>query len=486
MRSRALVAWVLSPAIGLAVGCVGAPEPPELPPAPEVSFLPADSGRPLRTARFTVRARGLDPADLLLFEGEVSDTRLARLAQGELPKTLESARVPLLGWSAQGDVLAQPLRELEPGAVYTLAGVRSGALARFRVSELTVPRLERLWPPPMPDLPAGGSVVLCGEELPSAPGIELDPGSMLAEVIRDFGWNLERPCLLVQFDATPLEGRTLVLPPEVDGVSIAPDPLVIGVRETALNFPVCDPNELELGPACATVEDDRIVLRNADQPLLYRFEAFTPGGDPLLEVAPASGAFVVRGLPADSSVQVQGRVIATDGAEASFAITVKTQALRARLVLNEVLANPNGPEPAAEWVELYNAGAVPVNVAGMQLRDAGGTVELPEGRIPAGGYALLVREDFAPSPLDIAPAPDTLLIRVPVLAKSGLTNAGEPLWLLDAGGELLSEFPAFAAPKGGISIARRRPDALASDTTAFGEHGAPGASPGAPNFLNAK
>src|SRR5690606_40695464 len=40
-------------------------------------------------------------------------------------------------------------------------------------------------------------------------------------------------------------------------------------------------------------------------------------------------------------------------------------------VLNEVLANPSGPEPQQEWVEILNAGNVAASLSGYRLKDSG-------------------------------------------------------------------------------------------------------------------
>src|SRR5690606_16286033 len=40
-------------------------------------------------------------------------------------------------------------------------------------------------------------------------------------------------------------------------------------------------------------------------------------------------------------------------------------------VLNEVLANPNGPEPQQEWVEIVNTGNRAGTLSGYRLKDSG-------------------------------------------------------------------------------------------------------------------
>lgn len=68
------------------------------------------------------------------------------------------------------------------------------------------------------------------------------------------------------------------------------------------------------------------------------------------------------------------------------AATPQTQVMR--LVINEFVADE--PTGANEWVEIYNAGNVTVNLDGWYLRDsrdnAGGTKELPAVSIGPGGF----------------------------------------------------------------------------------------------------
>jgi hypothetical protein len=46
---------------------------------------------------------------------------------------------------------------------------------------------------------------------------------------------------------------------------------------------------------------------------------------------------------------------------------------------------------------------------------------------------------------------------------------------------VVARFPALSAPHAGRSWARRWLDSADDEPAAFGEHGGPGASPGAPN-----
>ncbi len=178
----------------------------------------------------------------------------------------------------------------------------------------------------------------------------------------------------------------------------------------------------------------------------------------------------------------------TDGLlDAEFPLSVwqTGSGTQTHMNVNEVLANPVGPEPQQEWIEIVNTGAEPVDVGGFELHDGAGAVALPPALMRPGQYALIVREDYDEGlGWDVVPDADVLLLRVSVLGKSGLSNSGEPLWLQDAQGAVASRFPPLSASRQGESWARRSLEAPDDDTTSFAVHAPPGASPGAPNVLS--
>jgi hypothetical protein len=56
--------------------------------------------------------------------------------------------------------------------------------------------------------------------------------------------------------------------------------------------------------------------------------------------------------------------------------------------------------------------------------------------------------------------------------------------LRDPSGAIVSAFPALAATKSGVSMARRTPSSADEDPALFGPSAPPGASPGAPNVFD--
>jgi hypothetical protein len=102
-------------------------------------------------------------------------------------------------------------------------------------------------------------------------------------------------------------------------------------------------------------------------------------GDQCMAGACAGGA----SLPAGAAC---GEALACSGSSA--------ECLPARIVVNEVESNGGTP---GDWVELYNAGATPVDVSGWRFKDNDDThaYAIPSGTsLPAGGYFVLEEAAF--------------------------------------------------------------------------------------------
>jgi hypothetical protein len=270
---------------------------------------------------------------------------------------------------------------------------------------------------------------------------------------------------------------TVVPPASAGGVALDPAPLVIAPASD-VSPASCLGEELRFGPGCASVLDDRAIVRSAEAPLLWLVEG--PLG-PQLEVAAAGARFVVRGLTPGAQYGLDAWTYDLAGRRSAAHADFSAGEPRAHVVINEVLSNPAGAEPAQEWVELYNDGQMAVELAGATIEDAGGVTALGPHVLEAGAFVLVVGQDYDPaSDLDVAPAPGTPLLRVARVGQNGLSNSGERLVLRDAASTELSRFPALATTPG-RSMARRQPYSLDDDSNSFAEHGPPGASPGAAN-----
>jgi hypothetical protein len=214
-------------------------------------------------------------------------------------------------------------------------------------------------------------------------------------------------------------------------------------------------DELAFGPGCARVFDDRLAGRSPNAPALWSIQG--DGVDCIFATA-AGEPFVVAPLPASSTISLNIDTIDNGGEALRAIFSASTLPPMPHVILNEVLANPVGPEPAQEWVEIVNDGAAPAELAGYVLVDIGGETPLPAATLEPGRFALIVNETFVEDDgYDVAPAPSTQILRVPKLGQAGLANGGEPLLLRAPDGDVISRFPPGFKPKPGMSVSRRDP-----------------------------
>ena len=69
-------------------------------------------------------------------------------------------------------------------------------------------------------------------------------------------------------------------------------------------------------------------------------------------------------------------------------------AVRAEVLINEIMYHPSSENPAEEYVELYNSGVAPVALTGWQFTN-GVTFTFPNVSIAAGGYLVVAANQAA-------------------------------------------------------------------------------------------
>ena len=281
-------------------------------------------------------------------------------------------------------------------------------------------------------------------------------------------------------------GLPAVAPPVItlsDGSTVALEPTILwpGAGSAPQVSPVaCAPSESAVGPACGEPLDNRLILRPPEEPLLWTFEA-TEGA--LVRASQRSQRFTVPAGPVPGRYRFS--VLGPDGVLSSGEVWVALPPPRSHVVISEVLANPAGSEATEEWVELFNDSAMAAPLEGYLLEDGGGVSRLPSATMNPGGYALVVTEGYMGGQGgDPSPRVGTLLLRVPALGRSGLSNDGEPLTLREAEGGVISQFPAQKT-KNGISVARVPEGALDEELNAFVPSPNGRSTPGAPNRADA-
>jgi hypothetical protein len=470
-------AHLLLVALALFIGCG--------PPVPEsesndtssvtVRFEPAGDATQVSNVS-QIHIGGSSASALFLFQGTLSSYYLGKLKSQPLPDTLLARQVPVVSWRTDSDLVVAPLQVLSLGP-YSLAA-ETGLIAEFKVST-SLPVLTRLWPPAN-SAASPRFAIYCREATSNAnmPGNEplsLEPrrlSVLLGAGVDDAGTFGDR-CVHFSSD-TPLEAGEVLIPPPVVGAWAFAPALFSGSDPEPIAPLACRAEESAFGPGCVVAADDRVEARTPDAPLLW--VVHTDHGS-LVRVTQAGTELVVNGLAPGTTEHLWGVARDDTGAAHDFDLTLHTAPARERPILNEALADALGPEPQSEWVELFNDGTLAVDLARYSLQDGGGRTPLPHAVLAPKSYALLVREDYAPSGSDEPPAANAQLVRVPTLGKSGLSNSGERLALVDGAGQELSVLPALSG-KPGQSLARRAPTSPDDDPSSF-SFGTP--TPGAPN-----
>ncbi len=443
----------------------------------EPSFDP-DHARPISRIRIV----DADATDALLISGELSEYYIKKIRSGSPPKTLLERSVECTKWTEPGAFVMAPVAALDVGELYSVATPEHGLVGTLVVADGGPPLLERLFPKAA--TVSAPLAVYCGPDpLPidvDAPAVVLEPSATQLAVQRGvFGGVGFDECVTLRTEA-PLEPGAHAPPVELFGLQLDPTPWLVGTPPAATPSS-CGAGEIGFGPGCAVILDDRVLVRSIDSPALW---AITGELSPLLHAAGPSGRFSIRGLWPSTSYALDLRVVDLSASTSSTTFAFVTSASEPHIVINEVLANPAGAEPAQEWVELVNDGTAGVELEGYELGDSAGASVIPSHYLAPGEFVLLAREDFVRDDGTDVPVPaSTSVLALASLGKNGLSNAGERLELRTPTGNVISVFPASPKPKSGVSVARREPGDFDDDEAAFALHSDPGASPGAPNQL---
>ncbi len=451
---------------------------------------PAIEGRIAPIVRFRVGGLPKDSEpSLLVLEGVASDRNVRDLQQGNVSETLQKRVIDTMQWpTGPGRWEIATKLPLDLGQSYSIVESELGWVVRVDVMDRdSTPTLQRVWPPSdrggmravwCSSWPATGEVASSPQRLRMAPGVDgtMDVGAMAGMGASCVHW-------VADADSDADAGERVVVPPPMvqletgSWVRLDPIPIVLGEKEESW-VGTCSAGQQQAGPACALVLDDRAVI-SASEPWLVGLDLT---GEVRVGAVGPDAAWVVRSLPPSSEVRGQVRVVSVSGGLRDFDIVWMTTEPRARVVINEVMANPVGPEPQQEWVELYNDGALAVVLDGWRFEDAGGGVDLPDVTLGPGEYGLLVGEGYDGSSwVDAIPAEGTVFIPVSSVGTGGLSNAGEPLRLVGPDGSAVSSIPPRVSKHPGGSIVRVRPEAPDGEGS-FGVD-LQGGTPGAANRL---
>lgn len=142
------------------------------------------------------------------------------------------------------------------------------------------------------------------------------------------------------------------------------------------------------------------------------------------------------------------------GNRATLELEVPEVGATPRVRITEVLANPSGPEPAQEWIEVVNVDRIAIDLAGWRIADSAGEDELPATILGPGEAALIVGATYDPlEGSDPPPHPLAQILRLASpIGAGGLRNGGEVVRLLDSAGQSVSSFRGLDTGQGQSAI----------------------------------
>ena len=249
----------------------------------------------------------------------------------------------------------------------------------------------------------------------------------------------------------------------------------------------CGVDELTLDAGCALPSDSDITLRvHASEPVLFLLRW---RGPTKRAIAPrGSAAIALAGLVPDETTAARLFAIDAAGNESAFEMGLTTTPPLAAVSITEVRADPRGPEPRQEYIEVLNSGDSPIDLAGFAISDRAdslGDIIERSTILPPHARALLVADGFDPAhELDDPVPPGTMLVHVGTsLASGGLSNAGESVYLRDTEARRLSAAPSDPTPRAGVCLVRVSTDGRTGATEAFAYDAEAGCTPGMPDRL---
>lgn len=402
-------------------------------------------------------ATRLDSAEFVLVAGELTEVQLRYLKAGKLTRAVEERSIPFLSWEWEGGLVLAPSRPL-PAGIVSLARLETAWIHTLVVAVEPMRRVSRIFPPSDVECSLPSLVYCAQTQLSTSEQFQFYPDGPFG-VLRP----LEGACLHFEPGAEVSAWSGKLAPPSrvwfgQEAWALDPTPFAGSQREIlATAEPTCALDEHAIGPGCWQIQDDRIVERNAGDSRFWIIQLERVDGSKVGEeywVSEPGNVHELRGFEASTQYVVHGASVDLAGTITRFSSHFTTEMPRDHLVINEVLANPLGPEPGQEWIEIFNDGTSSADLSLYTIADSAGMVELPAWILPAGRFGLIVAEEYdLAEGSDPSPGLDCQLGRVSELGKNGLSNAGERLTLL-RGDVAVATSPSQPKPPAGKSLSR--------------------------------
>lgn len=445
-----------------------------------------------------------DPAHhLFLLRGAPDDATLLDLGSSSVRAATQQQKLALtyLPTQTASETRAQPDVNLNAGARYTLAWVEGGKVQRFAIQASGSPaagaslaqtlpaELDARVPPNLARalarfdgyLDAGqGAVVLrdaqgtlagCDEALVACESLGLPPGDCVELRPRAALAPLTTYTLAVREGLRDTIGATLPAAQRTFRTSAEPD-----TEAPRWSSMACARDERALAGVCVLAGESQVSVRGRSSEsgtALLSCEAeraatFSQGGEYALTLPlthPQDCALTLRDLADNEHTQL---------------LTLEPARGLPSVSIVEVRADPLGPEPSQEYVELLNFGDQAVSIENFTLTtdpESAGARIVNALVLSPGERILAVAPSFDAH--DTADGPLPAGVRLGQLDRAlSLRNDGSPLYLRDAEGRRVSAAPALAGESPGQCIVRIDADLRTGRERAFAPDPHAGCTPG--------
>ncbi|MCL2822707.1 MAG: lamin tail domain-containing protein [Polyangiaceae bacterium] len=344
---------------------------------------------------------------MVIIKGVATPRNITDLRKNAIGDALRKRIVESTVWlTEEGHWELAARQPLQLGEQYSVVSPDIGWSVNVRTMEHdTMPMLRRIWPP----VDEAGQYVAWCVSVPTNGLVrsERRDGRLAPGVPGEFGYGalggIGHDCVSWQ----AYSGGDVVVPNTVaqldNGTMARLDPSPIDLDGTSDNWQAsCANGEETVGPICVRVMDDRAVV-TANAQWLVGFQL--QNGSFATAVGPES-PWVARMFEPSTQVHAKVYLASVSGETRVMDVDWWTQSPIERVVINEVMARPIGPEPQQEWVELYNDGKVAVDLGGWRFEDARNSMDVSFVVLHPREYALFVGENYDPtSRVDTPPAP---------------------------------------------------------------------------------
>ncbi|HMA93857.1 MAG TPA: hypothetical protein VKP30_14300, partial [Polyangiaceae bacterium] len=308
---------------------------------------PLENASPSVAVIVSWRVGSRGPSDPILIEGEIPTASLLRYADGETTEALAERIIPSRFETQSHALILRSAQLLLVGQRYSVIA-REGVLGNFVVgADFGAGYMERLWPPRDSAL-ATTQTLYCGNSAPTQDAtIALFPGGVAAAVHPGLDQSGVGFGSCVRIVPAVSDGRALQPPPRTIGHTLEPSLFRAGLGQNPLALSACSGGEISVGPGCLGVASGLAVGRGPASPTLWIVASELGWRTQQLR---EGGAFSFPVFNGGADLRVRVTIFDLSGRASESIVDVIGTPPAPRVIINEVMADPSGPEPAEEWV----------------------------------------------------------------------------------------------------------------------------------------